>query len=243
MTDAARSTRPVLPTLEASLEVVSRAVRYHDWLADQLGPHLQAPVLEIGSGLGTLAFSMARWASPILASEPDPAMETRLQARCDTHTGDIRAVPGIFLPDITYRPQPEPRTVVLSNVLEHIENDAAALESIAADLPSAERLVVVVPAHQWAYAPLDEQLGHNRRYRRRQLAEVIEKGGWHPTSVRYFNPLGVIAWATSGRLFGRDRIAAWQTDLVERIIPILRAVDWIAAGRTFGQSLIAISNR
>lgn len=228
--------------MEASLDVVSRAVRYHDWLAGELGPYLRAPVLEIGSGLGTLAFALARWQTPILASEPDPAMAARLQARCEI-SNEVTAVPGILLPDVGYQPDPAPRTVVLSNVLEHIENDTAALEAIAANLPTVQHLVLVVPAHQWAFAPLDHQLGHYRRYAREQLGEVIEKAGWQPSRIRYFNPLGVIAWAASGHLFGRSTISDWQTSVVERIVPLLRAADRLASGRLVGQSLIAISSR
>ena len=72
---------------------------------------------------------------------------------------------------------------------------------------------------------------------------MVEKGGWQPVRIRYFNPLGVLAWALSGRLFGRDRITAWQTDFVERIIPVLQGADRLLRGKWLGQSLIAVGER
>ncbi|HEY5578255.1 MAG TPA: hypothetical protein VIL12_01050, partial [Acidimicrobiia bacterium] len=73
---------PAQSTLESTLNEIARATRYHDWLAGELVPHLIAPVLEIGSGLGTLALALGRHLEPILASEPDQMLARALEDRC-----------------------------------------------------------------------------------------------------------------------------------------------------------------
>jgi hypothetical protein len=221
---------------------VAAAARYHAWLADVLGPHLRPPVLEIGSGLGTLAQALSRWHQPILASEADPALQARLHRRFATDDG-VEVTDGIWLPDVDDAHHLRPRTVVLSNVLEHIVDDAGALAALHRRLASLEQVLIVVPAHEWVRSPLDDELGHIRRYERAQLLDVISASGWHCDSIRFFNPIGAIAWAVSGRVFRRTTISRWQTNAVETALPLLKLVDAGFRGRVLGQSLIARCQR
>ena len=53
---------------------------------------------------------------------------------------------------------------MLSNVLEHIEDDAAAVRRFRSVLPEGGRLVILVPALPALYGSIDEAIGHFRRY-------------------------------------------------------------------------------
>ena len=226
--------------LEATLHGVSDAVRYHRWLADQFTEFLKPPVLEIGAGLGGLTRVLLASIGPIMASEPEPELRAELERVAEP---GIQVVAPLVLPmEKTVHITPEPVSIVMSNVLEHIKDDRDAIESLHL-LRSVERLVVVVPAHQWAFTGLDEALGHYRRYTKRSLAAVVEGSGWSLESVRYFNPLGALAWTASGRLMGRTTIEPWQTAAVERMLPVLRLAGAVAMGRVLGQSVIALAHR
>jgi hypothetical protein len=64
--------------------------------------------------------------------------------------------------------------VLLLDVLEHIEDPAAFIETILAPIVSAETPVLVaVPAHQRLFSAHDEALGHFRRYGRRELGDLL----------------------------------------------------------------------
>jgi hypothetical protein len=232
------------PVLESTLKAVAEAAGYHTWLSASIARYLEPPVLEIGSGLGGLAERLVQFVSPLLVSEPEEALAARLVAKFAHHAPVIVAEP-IFLPTAGPRDplDPEPRSIVMSNVLEHIDDDVKALECLLAAFPTVERLVLVVPAHPWAYSPLDHQLGHHRRYTRSSLRAVVEESGWRCSSVRYFNPIGLLAWALSGRVLGRSTIAPWQTHAVEALLPLLTLADRLLAGRWFGQSVIAAATR
>lgn len=89
------------------------------------------------------------------------------------HGGAIRVVDELsLLPEASF-------DYLLSfEVLEHIEDDVAALSDWAAYLRSGGRLMVSVPAHQRKYGKSDELVGHVRRYEKQQLRDLLESAGF-----------------------------------------------------------------
>ena len=63
-----------------------------------------------------------------------------------------------------------PDSVVCLNVLEHIADDRAALGAMSEIVVPGGVIVLLVPAFDALYGPIDRNLGHYRRYRRRSLA-------------------------------------------------------------------------
>ena len=55
-------------------------------------------------------------------------------------------------------------------------------------------LGLLVPAHPRLYGPLDRRFGHVRRYRRRDLAELVREAGLEVDRIYSFNALGVLGW-------------------------------------------------
>jgi 2-polyprenyl-3-methyl-5-hydroxy-6-metoxy-1,4-benzoquinol methylase len=75
--------------------------------------------------------------------------------------------------------------VALFDVLEHIADDALALEKIRGMLRSGGRVVLTVPAHRWLWSRMDELAGHHRRYNRESLATVFTSSGFEVLESRY----------------------------------------------------------
>jgi SAM-dependent methyltransferase len=67
--------------------------------------------------------------------------------------------------------------VVLLNVLEHIEDDAAAVAQVARILRPDGVAVIEVPAGPGLYDVYDKHLQHFRRYRLRDLCRLLERAG------------------------------------------------------------------
>ena len=87
------------------------------------------------------------------------------------------------------------------DVIEHIENDAAALASIAAKLKPTGKFIMTVPAHQWMWSAHDVVNHHKRRYSKKALAHLIERSPLKLEHIGYFNsflfPLAVAERASS----------------------------------------------
>ncbi|HEX8839496.1 MAG TPA: methyltransferase domain-containing protein, partial [Sphingomicrobium sp.] len=93
------------------------------------------------------------------------------------------------------------------DVIEHIDDDAAAIASIATKLKPGGRFIMTVPAHQWMWTAHDVANHHKRRYSKRGLRKLIEGSTLKLERVGYFNsllfPLAV-AERTASRLRGKD---------------------------------------
>jgi SAM-dependent methyltransferase len=74
--------------------------------------------------------------------------------------------------------------VVCAEVLEHLDDDVAALEELAAALRPGGLLIVTVPANPYRYDWTDRWAGHRRRYTVEQLRLRIERAGFTDVDVR-----------------------------------------------------------
>jgi SAM-dependent methyltransferase len=67
--------------------------------------------------------------------------------------------------------------VAAFDVIEHCEPESRAVAELARVLRPGGRLLVSVPAYQWAWSDHDVRAGHHRRYTRRRLVEALEREG------------------------------------------------------------------
>jgi len=119
-------------------------------------------------------------------------------------------------------------TVVCLNVVEHIQDDAAALRNVWNVLDQGGRAIVLVPCGPKLYGSLDEVLGHFRRYTRQQLVELGERSGFHVEKVLEFNRPGVVAWWLNGRILHRKKFGLAQIRLLNFMTPVFRLLDnWL----------------
>ena len=86
-----------------------------------------------------------------------------LDDNLSVHQGDLLSAPT----DTTYD------LVIAFEVLEHIEDDRAALEAIRALLVPDGYLLLSVPAHMSKWGATDVWAGHVRRYERDELLEKL----------------------------------------------------------------------
>lgn len=147
-----------------------------DCVAQRLGADL---LVDIGAGSGMLGTWAAARASPweYRYEELSPVLDARLADR--------------FGPDARYDERarlPARSVAALLDVIEHIEDDRAALRQLADRMDPGATLVVTVPALQWAYSSWDSNLGHFRRYSRRQLRDRLTAAGLEVESCSYLFP-------------------------------------------------------
>ena len=64
------------------------------------------------------------------------------------------------------------------DVIEHIENDVAAISNINEMLRKGGSLIITVPQHMFLWSNLDEILKHKRRYSRRELVAKLQENGF-----------------------------------------------------------------
>jgi SAM-dependent methyltransferase len=93
------------------------------------------------------------------------------------------------------------------DVIEHIEDDRAALAAIATKLKSGGKFMMTVPAHPWMWTAHDVANHHKRRYSKRSLRALIEGSPMRLEKIGYFNSLlfpVAVAERTVSKLRGKD---------------------------------------
>jgi len=76
--------------------------------------------------------------------------------------------------------------VVMFDVLEHIQDESAFLQSVKFHLSASGALLVNVPAHQSLYSRYDRAAGHYRRYSMPGLIRVAEQNGFKVRAATYW---------------------------------------------------------
>ena len=79
--------------------------------------------------------------------------------------------------------------VVAFDVLEHLDDDAAAARSVFETLRPGGSFLVAVPADPRLWSAHDEAVGHVRRYTRQTLTEVLDTAGFDVQRMRSWNVL------------------------------------------------------
>jgi SAM-dependent methyltransferase len=111
------------------------------------------------------------------------------------------------LPELDDVPDRHYDLVGAFDVIEHIEDDAAALASIATKLKPGGKFMMTVPAHQWMWTAHDVANHHKRRYSKRSLRTLIEESPMKLERAGYFNSLlfpVAIAERFTSKLRGKD---------------------------------------
>jgi SAM-dependent methyltransferase len=75
------------------------------------------------------------------------------------------------------------------DVIEHLQDDLAALSELRRVVAPGGALLITVPAYQWLWSGHDEINHHHRRYTRRSLQQIAEQAGWETVRTTYFNSL------------------------------------------------------
>lgn len=78
--------------------------------------------------------------------------------------------------------------ITLLDVVEHIDDDVGFLSSLASRCRAGATVIVTVPALPWLFSSWDEDLGHHRRYRRDEIAQVVDAAGFDVDEANYLFP-------------------------------------------------------
>jgi ubiquinone/menaquinone biosynthesis C-methylase UbiE len=227
-----------------NLEIISENYRFNDWMFRQINKGLRETtgnVLEVGSGLGTFSDKIIQCKSPdskIILTDISDRYLRRLRekyssnknvtvCRLDLDRGEDYNKIGYGMFSF----------IIALNVLEHIRDDQFALQELYRMLQKDGTLVILVPCHKFLYNVIDVNVGHYRRYAKKELLKKISMTHFCVERISYFNMLGIAGWYINGNLWRKPRINRLASKWFDRLVPVLEYLDRITSKIT-GLSLI-----
>jgi SAM-dependent methyltransferase len=218
-----------------NLEAMSEAVNYRHFLAGLIAtsaprgvPH--ARVLDFGAGIGTYAVEARGLGFDVLCVELDSTLQvclTDLDFEAHSSLDELPSASCSY--GYTF------------NVLEHIEDDEAALRDLRRVIAPGGALLIYVPAFPLLFSGMDRKVGHCRRYRRLDLDNKVRRAGFVVESSAYADSLGFIASLLYRLLSKRSNGGALSPRSVRTydklVFPISRQIDRLTS-RWFGKNLI-----
>ena len=178
----------------ARREVIAALIRRHAL------PPKDGTLLEVGCGTGH-NLPMLETFGTVDAIEIDEAARGLAEKRLG------RPVHGSRLPELPGIAEGHYDLIGAFDVIEHIDDDTAAVASLARRLKLGGKLVVTVPAHQWMWSAHDVVNHHQRRYSKARLKALIDGSPLKLEKIGYFNsllfPLAVGA-RLAGKVAGKD---------------------------------------
>ena len=176
----------------ATFDVMHRVEREHWWFSAKRALVVQALscgdgprglAVDVGCGTGAVLDDLVALGHPqVLGTDLDPHALRLTARRLPEGAGVARAVAEAL-------PLPTGAVDVLTSldVVEHLVDDVLALREYARVLRPGGRLLLAVPAYAWAWSEHDVALGHQRRYGRARLEEVVTAAGFVDVQVRWFH--------------------------------------------------------
>jgi len=216
-----------------------------DWIRQRYPGRNDLEILDAGCGTGLTLQELRLLGSAQGVDISDEALEfCRMRGLENVYNADLADLP--FAADHF-------DIVTALDVLEHLNDDTAAMAEFRRVLKPGGRVFIFAPAHRWLWSLQDEVSHHKRRYVARTLREAVVGAGLEVERQTYVSTflLPVIylgrQWLKVRRLFSEfetenDLHPRWSNGILRSIfqleIPILRRIDM-----PFGASLLCVARK
>jgi SAM-dependent methyltransferase len=204
------------------LEAMSFANNYYRWVIAEFSPYIRGAVAEVGAGVGNFSkLILEANIGSLMAFEPSGNMFPFLEKALNKDKR-AKAINGFFGKVETSK---HFDSVLYINVLEHIEDDFSELSRVYTALFPGGYLLIFVPALSWLYSELDRQIGHFRRYTKKNLVELTQRAGFSIVKACYFDIAGIIPWYINFTLL-KNTISCGTVSLYDKlVVPVVRVIE------------------
>ena len=223
---------------------VARRTAAVQFLKDHAPEERPLRILDAGCGTGGLLDVLATWPE-VEVTGIDFADQALSFCRQRGH----RRLAGSDLTMLPFRSDTFDVVTAL-DVLEHVANDARALEEIFRVLRPGGILIASVPAYQFLWGPHDEALHHFRRYSAPEFAKVVERCGLRVERETYllsalFPVAAVMRLASKRRAHGSAGLPQVGAFLNRTLLGIQNAELAVArkVSLPFGLTVLAVARK
>lgn len=224
------------------LEILLTLRRYQRWIMDEIHSFVGGRALEVGAGIGSFSKHLFRYVDALDMIEPSDRL-SRILSEKFSHVPNATTFGGSVEQWLTQGISENYDTVIMINVLEHIEDDKAVLKGMLKALKVEGNLVLYVPAMPFLFSKLDAKYGHFRRYTLSQLRSMLEEAGFSILDARYIDLLGILPWWLVNKVMGKTTFNMTLTTLWDHTgVPLTMMIERYYRP-PIGKNIILIARR
>ncbi|HAM39399.1 MAG TPA: hypothetical protein DCP53_08425 [Elusimicrobia bacterium] len=188
-----------------TLQLMDRMDNYNKWIINKFIKYIKGSVLEIGCGIGSITqycIDKCDVTAVDISSEYIDIVKKRFgySKKFRAQILDIEKELDGSVKENSFD------TIVCSNVLEHIRDDIYALKNMNTLLKKDGYLVLLIPAGNALFSDLDKNLGHHRRYSRKDIENKLLQSGFSIEKQFNINIIGAIGWFIAGKILKRKEL-------------------------------------
>ena len=216
------------------LKYFDLAKNYRSYQLDLIKDYIGKKILEVGPGNGEIIENFNDENHEITLIDNDIEMCKVLNEKFKNNknikilNSDIKSVNEKY------------DSILYMDVVEHIEKDIEELDRASNLLSRTGKLIIVVPAFNFLFSDFDKDVGHYRRYYKKNFLEYTKNKKMKILSLKYFDSIGFLILCLSKLLNFKGRnnavmgIKVWNL-----LMPLSRLIDKLFFHQ-FGKSLICV---
>lgn len=230
----------------STLEVISKADKFNQWMYDTIKPFCKGNILEIGSGIGNISSCFLRDNFKIRLTDISEGYCEKLNETFSSNSS-FQGAETMDLTDPDFdskfsKYSGKFDTVFALNVVEHIYEDVLALQNCKKLLSPGGNVVILVPSYQALYNQFDTELDHYRRYTISSLSRVFQTAEIEIIHKQYFNFVGIFGWYISGSILKKKSIPENQMSLYNSLVPLFKKMDKLVLNQ-WGLSTLIVGKK
>ena len=187
-------------TIEYSLEgkenqknFSEKCDNFYLWIFKEIKTYIKGDILEIGAGLGNFSKILVKNYNhnKIILSDIDKTYLKILSGRFkDNENVEIEFL-DINSPKKFTEKKYKIDTCIAINILEHIKDDVSSISGIYNILNRKGNLILLIPAYKSLYNIIDKEIGHYRRYTKKEIIKKVRNTNFKIEKIFYFNFLAI----------------------------------------------------
>ncbi|MBZ5859151.1 class I SAM-dependent methyltransferase [Flavihumibacter profundi] len=234
------------PVGASTLMVIASAKKFNRWMYAVIKPYITGRVLEIGSGIGNISSYLLTDNQQVTLSDLNSDYCSHLKTRFADNPSleDVLSL-DLVAPDFATSNAhllEKFNTIVLLNVIEHIEDHERAIRNAGSLLVANGRLILLAPAYPFLFTAIDAGLGHFRRYTKSTMRSLLRENGFNIKHWLFFNFTGIAGWFVFGKILSRKALESGEMTIYEALVPLNKAIDRVTH-KIAGLSIIFIGEK
>ena len=219
------------------LSFFDQSKNFRKYQFDLIKKFISGNVAEIGPGNGIFSEYYLDYCDKLDLFEPDKNLYSKLNDKLTSLKKITVINDKLNITTNTYD------VILYLDVLEHIEDDEKEIYKAHKALKKGGYLVINVPAFQFLYSDFDKDVGHIKRYTKKDIRSLVSNYNFEIIKLNYYDSIGFFLSFLSKMISSNykknfeEKIKIWNS-----LIPASRILDKIFIN-SFGKSLIVVAKK